>query len=155
MLSVSAKDLGTGKTQQIRIEASSGMTKEEVERMKRDAELHADDDKKKREFADAKNEAENRIHLIEKSMKDAGDKIAENDKAPINAAIQKVRDAIGRTDLAALKAATSELETVSSAMAQHLYANAGGPQAGPTSAPGSADKKGGDDVMDAEYEVKK
>ena len=159
VLSVSAKDLGTGKSQQIRIEASSGMTKEEVERMKRDAELHADEDKKKREFADAKNEAENRIHLIEKTMKDAGDKISDADKAPIEAAIQKVKDAIGRQDLSALKAATGELETASSAMAQHLYAKAGGQpggaEPGPMSAPGSADKKGGDDVIDAEYEVKK
>jgi molecular chaperone DnaK len=159
VLSVSARDMGTGKQQQIRIEASSGMTKDEVERMKRDAELHADEDKKKREFAEAKNEAENRIHLIEKTMKEAGDKITEADKAPINAAIQKVKDAIGRQDLSALKSATSELETASSAMAQHLYSKAGpqpgGPEPGPTT-PGASDKKGGgDDVIDAEYEVKK
>ena len=72
----------------------------------------------------AKNEAENRIHLIEKTMKEAGDKISEADKAPINAAIQKVKDAIGRNDLSALKAATGELAATSSAMAQHLYAKA-------------------------------
>ncbi|HJZ55974.1 MAG TPA: molecular chaperone DnaK [Gemmataceae bacterium] len=162
VLSVSAKDLGTQKQQSIRIEGSSGLSKDEVEKMKRDAELHADEDKKKREFADAKNEAENRIHLIEKTMKEAGDKITEADKAPINAAIQKVKDAIGRQDLAALKSATSELETASSAMAQHLYSkgggDAGGAATGPTgpTTPGGPDKKGGgDDVIDAEYEVKK
>jgi molecular chaperone DnaK len=157
VLSVSAKDLGTGKQQSIRIEGSSGLNKDEVERMKRDAELHAEEDKKKREFADAKNEAENRIHLIEKTMKEAGDKITESDKSPINAAIQKVKDAIGRNDLAALKAATGELEATSSAMAQHLYSKAGGqPGAGPTPEPSPSDKKGGgDDVIDAEYEVKK
>jgi molecular chaperone DnaK len=156
VLSVAAKDLGTGKQQTIRIEGSSGLSKDEVEKMKRDADLHADDDKKKREFADAKNEAENRIHLIEKTLKDAGDKVTEADKAPVNAAIQKVKDAVGRSDLAAVKAATAELEQVSGAMAQHLYSKAGTPPPGDAQpSPGPADKKGGDDVIDAEYEVKK
>jgi molecular chaperone DnaK len=156
VLSVSAKDMGTGKQQSIRIEGSSGMNKEEVERMKRDAEAHAEDDRKKREFAEAKNDAENRIHLIEKTFKEAGDKITEADKAPINAAITKVRDAIGRNDLAAVKAATAELETAANAMTQHLYSKAGQPGAGPTASPGTPPGgKGGDDVIDAEYEVKK
>ncbi|MDB5309544.1 MAG: dnaK 4 [Gemmataceae bacterium] len=159
VLSVSAKDMGTGKQQSIRIEGSSGLNKDEVERMKRDAELHADEDKRKREFAEARNEAENRIHVIEKTLKDAGDKVSEADKAPIDQAITKVREALKGTDVAALKSATAELEAASNAMAQHLYAKAGGgqpggPDAGPTT-PGGADKKGGDDVIDAEYEVKK
>jgi molecular chaperone DnaK len=161
VLNVSAKDLGTGKAVSQRIEQGSGMTKDEVERMKRDAELHADEDKKKKEFADAKNAAETRMHDVEKAMKEAGDKIAESDKAPVNAAITKVKEAISRNDLAALKSATAELDTVSSAMAQHIYAKAGagqggqpGEAAGPT--PSSQGKKdGGDDVFDAEYEVKK
>ena len=157
VLSVSAKDLGTGKQQQIRIEGSSGLNKDEVEKMKRDAELHADEDKSKREFADARNEAEGRIHTIEKSLKESGDKVTAADKAPIDAAITKVREALKGTDLAALKSASAELEQTSNAMAQHLYSKAGapgGPEAGPTT-PGSAEKKGGDDVIDAEYEVKK
>jgi molecular chaperone DnaK len=155
VLSVTAKDLGTQKQQSIRIEGSSGMTKEEVERMKRDAEAHADEDKKKKDFAEAKNEAETRIHAVEKAMKEAGDKLAENDKAPVNAAVQKVRDAISRNDLAALKTATSELDAASAAMAQHVYAKAGGQGQGTTPTPGPEKKDGGDDVMDAEYEVKK
>ncbi len=157
ILSVTAGDQAPQQYQSIRIEGSSGMTKEEVEKMKRDAELHADEDKKKKEFADAKNEAENRIHAIEKAMTDAGDKITESDKAPVNAAIQKVREAITRQDLAALKTATSELETVSNAMAQHVYskAGAGAPGQGPTPSTAEGKKDGGDDVMDAEYEVKK
>jgi molecular chaperone DnaK len=156
VLSVMAKDLGTSKQQSIRIEGSSGMTKEEVERMKRDAESHADEDKKKKEFAEAKNLAETRIHDLEKAMKDAGDKLSDSDKAPVTAAIQKVRDAISRNDLAALKTATSELDTVSAAMAQHVYAKAGGqPGATPGPTPEPGKKDGGDDVMDAEYEVKK
>jgi len=157
VLSVTAKDMGTQKQQSIRIEGSSGMTKDEVEKMKRDAELHADEDKKKKEFADAKNEAENRTYAVEKAMNEAGDKISESDKAPVKAAIQKVRDAIGRQDLAALKSATSELDTVSAAMAQHVYSKAGDgtPGAGPTPSASQGKKDGGDDVIDAEYEVKK
>jgi molecular chaperone DnaK len=160
VLSVSAKDLGTSKQQQIRIEGSSGLSKDEVEKMKRDAELHADEDKQKREFADARNEAESRIHLVEKSLKEAGDKVTAADKAPIEAAINKVREALKGTDVAALKSASAELEQMSSAMAQHLHSKAGaqpgtgGPEPGPTPAGGS-EKKGGDDVIDAEYEVKK
>ncbi|MBX9623874.1 MAG: Hsp70 family protein, partial [Gemmataceae bacterium] len=154
VLSVSAKDMGTGKQQSIRIEGSSGLSKDEVERMKRDAELHADDDKKKREFVEAKNEAENRIHLIEKTLADAGDKVTDADKAPVTAAVQKVRDAIGRQDVAAVKAATAELEQVAGAIAQHLSAKAGQGAAADEPATPPADKKGGDDVMDAEYEVK-
>jgi molecular chaperone DnaK len=157
ILSVTAKDMGTQKQQSIRIEGSSGMSKDEVEKMKRDAELHADEDKKKKEFADAKNEAENRIHAIEKAVTDAGDKITESDKAPVNSAIGKVKEAISRQDLSALKTATSELETVSNAMAQHVYSKAGGgaPGSGPTPSSTEGKKDGGDDVMDAEYEVKK
>ncbi|MBN9121454.1 MAG: molecular chaperone DnaK [Planctomycetes bacterium] len=156
VLAVSAKDLGTGKEQHIRIEGASGMSKDEVEKMKRDAELHADEDKKKREFAEAKNGAETRIHQIEKMFTEAGDKITESDKAPINAAITKVKDAIGKNDLAAVKAATAELEQASNAMAQHLYSKVGGAQGGPTPSGGPEGKKDGpDDVIDAEYEVKK
>jgi molecular chaperone DnaK len=158
VLSVSAKDLGTGKQQQIRIEGSSGMSKDEVEKMKRDAELHADEDKKKREFADVKNTAENRIHQIEKMFTEAGDKITEQDKAPINAAITKVKDALGRNDLAAIKSATAELDQAANAMAQHLYSKTGGqgPAGGATPSAGPEGKKDGpDDVIDAEYEVKK
>lgn len=156
VLSVSAKDLGTGKQQQIRIEGASGLSKEEVERMRREAELHAEEDKRKREFADAKNNAESRIYQIEKMLNEAGDKITEADKAPINAAITKVKDAISRNDLAAVKTATAELEQAASAMAQHLYAKAGSgatPSGGPTGESGKKD--GPDDVIDAEYEVKK
>ena len=158
VLSVSAKDLGTGKQQQIRIEGASGMSKDEVEKMRREAELHADEDKQKREFAEAKNNAETRIYQIEKMFTEAGDKITEQDKAPINAAIAKVKEAIGRNDLAAVKSATSELEQASGAMAQHIYSKSGGPGAtpseGPTGAP-EGKKEGPDDVIDAEYEVKK
>ncbi len=156
VLSVGAKDLGTGKEHQIRIEGASGMNADEVAKMKRDAELHADEDKKKREFADAKNAAEGLIHQIEKMFTEAGDKLTETDKAPITAAIGKVKEAIGRNDLAAVKAATAELQQSSQAMSQHMYAKAGGAGATPAGDAGPAGKKDGpDDVIDAEYEVKK
>ncbi len=155
VLSVVAKDLGTQKTQSIRIEGSSGMTKEEVERMKRDAELHADEDKKKREFAESKNEAENRIHAVEKAMQEAGDKLTDADKAPVLAAVAKVREAIPKGDLAALKSASAGLDAAATAMAQHVSAKMGGGAPGAEPAPEPEKKDGGDDVMDAEYEVKK
>ena len=154
VLAVGAKDLGTGKEQQIRIEGASGMNKDEVEKMKRDAELHADDDKKKREFAEARNAGEGLIHQIEKMFAEAGDKLTETDKAPITAAIGKVKDAIGKNDLGAVKAATAELQQASQAMQQHVYAKAGA--AGAATEPTPEGKTDGpDDVIDAEYEVKK
>ncbi|HEX4607029.1 MAG TPA: Hsp70 family protein, partial [Urbifossiella sp.] len=154
--SVGAKDLGTGKQQTIRIEGSSGLSKDEVEKMKRDAELHADEDKRKRELADVKNEAEGKIHQIEKAIADAGDKVSEADKAPVTKAVEKVREALKGGDPAAVKAATAELDQVAAAMAQHLYsAGAGSPPPGATTPGGPGPKPGGDDVMDAEYEVKK
>ncbi len=152
ILNVSAKDLGTGKENQIRITNSSGIDKDEVERMRRDAEAHAEDDKKKRELADARNEAENKIFQLEKLFKESGDKIAEKDKAPIQAAIDKVKGLKDSTDVDAIKAAVGELDTASQAMAQHLYKAAGAGAATPGAPP---EKKAGDDVVDAEYEVKK
>jgi len=157
VLSVTAKDLATGKQQSIRIEGSSGLSKEEVERMRREAELHAEEDKRKREFAETKNLAETRIYDLEKTLREVGDKLSESDKTAAQAAIQKVRDAIQRNDLSALKTAVHDLEQASSAMAQHLYASAGArPGSSETSgATPSGKKEGGDDVVDAEYEVKK
>lgn len=156
VLSVTAKDLATGKQQSIRIEGSSGLSKEEVERMRREAELHAEEDKRKREFAETKNQAETRIYDLERTLKEVGDKLSESDKAAVHAAIQKVRDAEQRQDLAALKSALHELEQASTAMAQHLYASAGARPSSETSGTTPSGKKGGgDDVVDAEYEVKK
>jgi molecular chaperone DnaK len=157
VLSVTAKDLATGKQQSIRIEGSSGLSKEEVERMRREAELHAEEDKRKREFAETKNQAETRIYDLERTLKEVGDKLSESDKAAVHAAIQKVRDAEQRQDLAALKSALHELEQASTAMAQHLYASAGAQpsSSGTSGATPSGKKGGGDDVVDAEYEVKK
>jgi molecular chaperone DnaK len=157
VLHVSAKDKTSGKESNIRIENSSGMSSDEVEKMKRDAEVHADEDKKRREFIDERNKADSLIYQVEKMLKDAGDKVSESDKAPITAAVEKLKKAKDGNDLNALKSSFSELEQAAHAMAM-MQANAQqgggagpGPQGGQTPPTG---KKDGDDVVDAEFEVK-
>ncbi|MCZ2343799.1 MAG: molecular chaperone DnaK [Bacteroidales bacterium] len=153
ILNVSAKDKGTGKEHSVRIEQSSGLSQSEIDKMKRDAELHADEDKTKREFADARNEVENKVFQLDKMLSDMGDKVSESDKAPLTRAIEKAREAAKGSDLSALKAATAELDQAAQAMARFAQAGAaGGPDASPSGE--SQSKKGGDDVIDAEYEVK-
>lgn len=157
ILNVSAKDLKTGKEVQRRIENSSGLSKDEVERMARDAESHADDDKKKRELADARNEADQTIWMVEKTMKEAGDKLTDADKQPILAAIEKVKQAASGEDLNAIQQALNNLQTAAHALAQHVKRGGegdatGGPVPGGTGPSGSGPK---DDVIDAEFEVKK
>jgi molecular chaperone DnaK len=156
ILHVSAKDLGTGNEQKIEIKSSSGLSQAEVEKMRRDAELHADEDKKRRELIDARNEADTKAYAMEKMLKENADKIGESDKRPIQAAIDKVRQAQKGEDVAAIRQALSEMEQASHAMAEHLYKQGGGPTGGPGGAAPGGDGKGGqDDVIDAEFEVKK
>lgn len=156
ILNVSAKDLGTGKEQKIRIEASSGLNSAEIEKMRKDAELHAAEDKKKRELAETRNQCEQMAYQTEKLLKDMGDKLAENDKAPITSAIEKVRNEAKGEDVAAMKQALDALQQASYAMSQQLYKGAQG-QHGAEPGPGAspAGDKGKDDVVDAEFEVKK
>jgi molecular chaperone DnaK len=159
ILNVSAKDKTTGKENKITIKNSSGLTPEEIERMKRDAELHAEEDKRKREFVDTRNAAEQQIYQLEKMLREAGDKISANDRAPLEAAIAKVKQAEASNDLRALKTAVEELNQAAQAFSQHLQAQAGGAggAGGAGAARGAADGKAGggkDDVIDAEYEVK-
>jgi molecular chaperone DnaK len=161
ILHVSAKDLATGKEQKIRIESSSGLSQSEVDRMQRDAESHAEEDKRKHELIDARNHADQMVWQMEKLLKENADKISEGDKAPIQAAIDKVKQAAKNDDANAIKQAINELQQASHAMAQHLYAKApgGGPGQGPQQPPSgdgqSGQAKGKDDVIDAEFEVKK
>ncbi len=152
ILNVTAKDLGSNKEVSRRIEQSSAMTKEEIDRMKRDAEVHADEDKIKRELADARVEADNKLFSLEKLLKENGDKLGEAEKSAVTRAMDKVKGVKDGSDLAAIKTAVSELDTVSQAMASHMNAKPGAED--PGAAP-SGGKKGGDDVIDAEYEVKK
>jgi molecular chaperone DnaK len=155
ILNVTARDQKTGQEVKRQIEQSSGLSSDEVEKMRRDAERFADDDKKKKELADAQNEAENIIWQVEKSLQDAGDKIAPADKAAVTAAVDKVKQVKDGTDANAIKQAVNNLQTAAHAMAQQM----GGAHAhsGATADSGSGGKPGGggDDVIDAEFEEKK
>jgi molecular chaperone DnaK len=158
ILNVSAKDLGTGKEQKIRIESSSGLSQAEVEKMRRDAELHAGDDKRKRELIDARNHADQVVYSMDKLLKENAGKLSEADKAPIQSAIERVKQAASGDDAGAIKTAVGELEQASHAMAQHLYSKGGaGAAPGGEEAPSGDGKAAGgkEDVIDAEFEVKK
>jgi molecular chaperone DnaK len=159
ILNVSAKDKKTSKEAKIRIESSSGLSKDEVERMRRDAESHADEDKHKKELADARNEADSTVWQVEKLLKDHGDKLSEGDRAPVQAAVDRVKQATAGNDVNAIRQALSNLQSAAHAMAQHVgrAGGAGGAGAGsPPPGDGQQPKAGGgkDDVMDAEFEVK-
>ncbi len=150
ILEVKAKDLDTNVENKIEIKGSSGLDPAEVERMRKEAEAHADDEKKKLEVINARNEAEHTVYAVEKVLKEHGDKIGENDKAPIQASIEKARTAMKGDDAQAIRNATSELKAASQALARFVQ------QGGPTPS-AEPEKSGGgkDDVIDAEFEVKK
>jgi molecular chaperone DnaK len=161
ILHVSAKDKGTGKEKKIRIESSSGLDSAEIERMRKDAESHAEEDKKRRELVDARNKADQAIYQVEKAMKEAGDKMADSDKAPIKAAIENVRQAASGEDTAAMEQAVSNLLVAADAMRRHFAGGEAGGGPGPHGEQPRGDSRGGgpqgakDDVIDAEFEVKK
>lgn len=151
ILHVSAKDLGTGKEQSIRITASSGLTEEEIKRMVRDAEAHAEEDKKKKQLAEARNEADTLIYTVEKSLKEYGDKITESEKRDIESAIERCRKAKDTSQsVSEIKSAIEELAKASHKIAEHIYktsqASAGG-QGESTKA-----KTQEEDVVEAEFE---
>jgi len=135
ILNVSAKDLGTGKSQKIVITASSGLSKDEVERMRRDAEAHADEDKAQREEVELRNEGDNIAYRAEKFARDNGDKLGEA-KGPIEEAAKAVRDALKGSDAAAIRSSIDHLNEVMSKAGEAMYAK-GGP-AGAEAAEGAA-----------------
>jgi molecular chaperone DnaK len=146
ILHVSAKDLGTGKEQKITITASSGLSKDEVEKMRKDAEAHSDEDKKRREEVEVRNEADNAVYRSEKMLKDSADKINAGDKGKIESATTAVKDALKGTDVDAIKSASEKLNEAWQAVSAELYKSAsqarGG--AGPgAEAPGGAPGGGG------------
>jgi molecular chaperone DnaK len=166
ILNVTARDQGTGKETTINIQSSGGLDKNEIERMKRDAETHAADDKKRRELAEAKNSAEQRVYQLEKLVEEHKDKLSESDQGALRAAIDKVNEAKKGDDVAAINRALDELQRASQAMAEHLYGGAktdGGAGSGPGAGPGGASPNGGhdgpggkpEDVIDVEFEEKK
>ena len=157
ILSVSAKDLASGKEQTVRIEQSSGLNDWEIERMRKDADSHAEEDKKKREVAESRNLAEARCFEIEKLMKEHEDKLSGADKAPLEAAIKKARETAKTDNAEAIKSAVAELEQASHALSKSMYeANAAGGAAagGAQPGPGAGKSPGDDEVVDAEFEVK-
>ncbi|MCC6418229.1 MAG: molecular chaperone DnaK [Gemmataceae bacterium] len=151
ILKVAAKDLKTGKEATIEIKSSSGLSKDDVEKMRRDAEAHADEDRQRREMADARNEADSVVWQIEKLLKDNADKIPERDQAPIKSQIERVKQAMQGKDLQALRQALSDLQAAAQAMAQHMHHQPPGDGAERATDGG----RGKDDVIDAEFEVKK
>ena len=161
ILNVSAKDLGTNKEQSVRIEQSSGMSDEEIETMRKDAEEHADEDKQKRELVEHRNQAEQMCFQLEKMMKEHDEKLKDADKQPLEAAISKTREVAKGEDVQAVKSAISELEQASHALSKTLYEDvspAGDDAAGAaeTSSNDSSDASADEeDTIDAEFEVKK
>ncbi|MGH7197905.1 MAG: molecular chaperone DnaK [Candidatus Omnitrophota bacterium] len=149
---VSAKDLGTGKEQKIRIESSSGLSKDEVERMTKDAQAHSEEDKQKREVVEAHNRLDTLVYSTEKSVKDLGEKVSEADKKKVEEALSKAKEALQSKDAAVLKKAEEELTAASHKIAEEMYK-----QSASKAQPGGDAKsgKGGgkEDVMDAEYKV--
>jgi molecular chaperone DnaK len=151
ILNVAAKDLKTSKEAKIRIESSSGISKEEVEKMRRDAESHADEDKRKKELAEVRNEADTTVWQVEKTMKEQGDKLSEGDRAPVQAAVDRVKQTRDGTDPEAVRQALNNLQSAAHAMAQHVGREGAGPAPGADGHPAGSAK---DNVQDAEFEVK-
>jgi len=164
ILHVSAKDLGTGKEQSIRITASSGLSKEEIERMKKDAELHAEEDLKRKELVEAKNNGDSMIHMTEKTLKELGDKVDADTKANVENEIANLKKALEGDDIDTIKNATESLTQASHKLAELMYAQASkgqGGGAGPEGGAGGEDtgagagaggRKDDDDVVDADFE---
>ena len=140
ILSVSAKDRGTGKEQSIRITASSGLSEAEIERMKKDAELHADEDRKKKELIDARNNADSMIHMTTKSLQELGDKVDAATKANVEGEIEKLKKAMVGEDIAAIKSATEALIQASHKLAEMMYAQASQQQQGGAGGAGTSQR---------------
>jgi len=156
ILNVSAKDKATGKKQSIVIKASSGLSDDEVERMIKDAEAHADEDRKLTELVGARNHADGLIHATEKSVKELGEQVTADEKSSIEAAISTLKEAVKGDDKADIEAKTNALTEISGKLAERVYAQKGaadeGATAGTSSAGASASGPADDSVVDAEFE---
>ncbi len=154
IVNVQAKDLGTGKEQKITITASSGLAKEDVDRMMREAESHADEDKKRREEIETRNRGDQLLYAGERMLKDAGDKLSPTDRSSVESAMEELKKAMAGTDVAAITQAMEALTKAQHAVAESLYKNAqapGGQAANPDA--GGASKPSGEkdgEVIDAE-----
>ena len=159
MLNVSAKDLGTGTEQTVKIEQSSGLSEEEIDRMQKDAAAHADEDKQKRAVIEARNEAESRCYQLEKLIAEQAEKLSDSDKESLESSIANVREAAKGEDADAIKTAIAELEAASHAMSEALYKSAASAAQPDQAAAADANEtaetdSSDDDAIDAEFEVK-
>jgi len=159
ILHVSAKDLGTGKEQSIKIQASSGLSEEEIERMKKDAEAHAEEDRKRKALVEAKNQADSMIYATEKSLKELGDKVDADTRSKVESEIANLKKLLEGSDTEAIKKGIESLTQASHKLAEMMYsqatqqqAAAGGESSGAASGGESSGKKDDDDVVDADFE---
>lgn len=159
ILNVSAKDLGTGKEQSIKITASSGLTEEEIEKMTKDAEIHAEEDKKRKELVETRNQADALIHATQKSLDDLGDKVDAETKANVEKEIENVKQVLESNDVDKIKTAIEALNSASHKLAELMYAQAakdnpdqGGSTGGGAAGGASGGKNDDDDVVDADFE---
>jgi molecular chaperone DnaK len=151
IVQVSAKDLGTGKAQDIKITASTNMSKEDIEKAIKDAEKYAEEDKKRREAVDAKNAGENLVYQCEKALSDFGDKVSESDKAPVQAKINDLKEALKTDNTADIKAKTEELQKAIQEISTKVYQQAA-PQQNAGAEPNPENFSNADDgVVDADY----
>ncbi|MHC4294424.1 MAG: molecular chaperone DnaK [Planctomycetota bacterium] len=160
ILNVSAKDMATGKEQSIEIKGSSGLSQQEIDQMRKDAESHAGEDKKRRELIDLKNQGDSLAYQTEKMLKEQGEKVSAEDRSNIESAVSNLREALKSDDTEAIKRAMENLTQSSHKVAEAMYKSAA-QQAAPSPEEPPKDTedktgqdKGGDDVIDAEYEVK-
>ena len=153
ILHVTAKDKATGKEQSIRVTANSGLSEEEIQKMVKDAEMHAEDDRKFNELITARNQADGMIHAVEKSMKDLGDQVQADEKQAIETAIANLREALKGTDKADIEAKTAALTEASGKLMERVYAAKGAEGEAAAQAPGGAGASAGKDgdVVDAEF----
>jgi molecular chaperone DnaK len=164
ILTVSAKDLGTGKESKITVQNAGGLSKDEIEKMKHEAESHAAEDKKRREVIDLKNAGENLAYSTERQLKEHGDKVSADVRGNIESALNNLRDALKSDDADRIKKTSESLQQAAFKLGEEIYkgagAQAGGPQPAPEAQPdrntteGGGEKKKDEDVIDAEYEVK-
>jgi molecular chaperone DnaK len=159
ILNVNAKDVATGKQQSIEIKSSSGLSEEEIEKMKRDAEEHAEEDKKKKELIDQKNQADQLIYSTEKTLKEHGEKVSAETRGDIENAMNNLKEVVKGDDADAIKSAIEKLAQASQELGKILYEEASKAQQQQQAQqqgeePADENKKGGDDVIDAEFESK-
>jgi molecular chaperone DnaK len=147
ILNVSAKDKATGKSQNIVIKASSGLSDDEIEKMVRDAESHAEEDRKFRELVDVRNQADGLIHAAEKTLKDLGDKASSEERMSIESAVSDLKTVLEKDDKEAIEKKTAALAEASGALAQKLYSEQQAESSGE-----AQQAESGEDVVDAEFE---